>query len=433
MPWQAYVADVGTEILPDGRPAFDQVVVSVPRQQGKTVLAKTIVVERGERLPDQCLVYTAQNRIAARKRVLATGRDLQRQKRVKRVREAIGSELVEWENGSQLEVVSPTASGGHGDTIDLAVLDELWKLQMHVLQGIEPARIARPLSQMWGISTMGTDESDVLNHFVEIGREAVNDPESRLAYFEWSMDPETDDLYDPKHWWRWMPALGRTVTVEAIQAKLATMPRGEALRAFGNVRSRVDEAVIPAEWWEETEDVTAHPQQGMALAVDVNAGPSGVAIGACWEDDDVRTVGLVDYQAGASSEWVPRRLDELCARFRPSVVGLDTAGPATSVAADVRDVCERHGVTFREFRPRDLAAASGFLYDHLRERSIRHSVAEPLDLAVEGAVQKRSGDVWRFDRHNSPVDVSPLIAVSVALYAFHESKLTRMEPFIVRL
>jgi len=56
-----------------------------------------------------------------------------------------------------------------------------------------------------------------------------------------------------------------------------------------------------------------------------------------------------------------------------------------------------------------------------------------LDLAVEGAVQKRSGDVWRFDRHNSPVDVSPLIAVSVALYAFHESKLTRMEPFIVRL
>ena len=38
MPWQRLVADVGCELAPDGGPAYREVVVTVPRQSGKTSL-----------------------------------------------------------------------------------------------------------------------------------------------------------------------------------------------------------------------------------------------------------------------------------------------------------------------------------------------------------------------------------------------------------
>ncbi len=39
MPWQRAAADVGCEIDPDtGGPAYREVIITVPRQQGKTTL-----------------------------------------------------------------------------------------------------------------------------------------------------------------------------------------------------------------------------------------------------------------------------------------------------------------------------------------------------------------------------------------------------------
>jgi phage terminase large subunit-like protein len=38
MPWQQLVADVGWELAEDGRPAYREVVLTIPRQNGKTTL-----------------------------------------------------------------------------------------------------------------------------------------------------------------------------------------------------------------------------------------------------------------------------------------------------------------------------------------------------------------------------------------------------------
>src|ERR1043166_6947186 len=47
MPWQAYVADVGCEIdSATGLPAYREVVVTVPRQSGKTTLFLSWQIDR---------------------------------------------------------------------------------------------------------------------------------------------------------------------------------------------------------------------------------------------------------------------------------------------------------------------------------------------------------------------------------------------------
>src|SRR5690348_15325275 len=46
MPWQRLVADVGLELTDDGRPAYREVVFTVPRQSGKTTVILGWAVQR---------------------------------------------------------------------------------------------------------------------------------------------------------------------------------------------------------------------------------------------------------------------------------------------------------------------------------------------------------------------------------------------------
>jgi hypothetical protein len=56
-----------------------------------------------------------------------------------KARLGVGAERISWPNGSQFEVIAPTDSGGHGDSIDFMLVDEGWKLERAVLGGIRPA------------------------------------------------------------------------------------------------------------------------------------------------------------------------------------------------------------------------------------------------------------------------------------------------------
>ena len=98
---------------------------------------------------------------------------------------------------------------------------------------------------------MGTEDSEVLNGFVERGRVAVSDPESRLGYVEYSA-PDGIDAFDPANWSLWMPALvqNESVTVEKIQTAGDTFAGtpSEWLRAYGNVLTRSDASVFPVDW-----------------------------------------------------------------------------------------------------------------------------------------------------------------------------------------
>ena len=110
---------------------------------------------------------------------------------------------------STYSIFAPNKKGGHGATADAVLIDEAWTLTSEVLQGIIPAMAARPLAQMLIVTSMGTLESTVWNGLVEAGRAAVDNPDSDIAYIEYSADTE-EDVFNPKLWSRWMPALGIT-------------------------------------------------------------------------------------------------------------------------------------------------------------------------------------------------------------------------------
>jgi phage terminase large subunit-like protein len=72
LPWQKLVLSVALEQA-RGRPAYRDVLVSVPRQSGKSTLVLARIVWQLTEFPGSRVLYGAQTRIAARQRCSRRG------------------------------------------------------------------------------------------------------------------------------------------------------------------------------------------------------------------------------------------------------------------------------------------------------------------------------------------------------------------------
>src|SRR5262245_11663410 len=170
----------------------------------------------------QRILYTAQTRNDARKKWEDEHVAVLQQSPLRgmfRVRLSNGAEAIRWRNGSMHGVTSSTEKAGHGETLDLGVIDEAFAHDDDRLeQALKPTMVTRPQPQLWIVSTAGTLKSTYLREKVEAGRLAADAGiTSGVAYFEWSADPDVDPA-DEQARYGYMPALGRTVRPEGIAA-----------------------------------------------------------------------------------------------------------------------------------------------------------------------------------------------------------------------
>ena len=56
------------------------------------------------------------------------------------------------------------------------------------------------------------------------------------------------------------------------------------------------------------------------------------------------------------------------------------------------------------------------MYDTVDEKGLRHLGGLELRQAVKGATKRPLGDAWAWSRRNSTVDISPLVAATLALW-----------------
>jgi hypothetical protein len=126
LPWQRLVLSVALE-QSRGRPAYRDCLVSVPRQSGKSSLALALIIWRMLQEPETRVLYGAQTRSAARKKLLLGWWPLLARSPLAdrfELYRGFGAEMVTADNGSTLELLSATESSGHGETTDLVIVDE---------------------------------------------------------------------------------------------------------------------------------------------------------------------------------------------------------------------------------------------------------------------------------------------------------------------
>ena len=445
MPWQRHVLDVSLEIDPStGRLAYRRVVLLVPRQSGKSTEVLVVAVHRALAWGHaQRIAYTAQTRNDARKkweddhvRELDESPIGQLRPKPYRVRLTNGNEGIVWANGSIHGLTATTEKSGHGPTLDLGFVDEAFaQPDDRIEQAYSPAMITRPDPQLWVLSTAGKTpgSSPYLWGKVEAGRAMIEEGEpTSTAYFEWSAADDWDRA-SPETWRRTMPALGHTQSLDAIAAEFDAMPPAEFDRAYLNRwNPHAVDTVIPRDLWDagaQSPDLL----NPVTFAVDVTPDRAWSAIAAVGEaagQPERRAGEIVDHRRGTG--WVVARMRDLYDRHGPKAVVLDPAGPAGALLVPLEDA----GIPMTVASTRDHQQACGGLLDDIVDGVFLHRGQPVLDVAVDGAVRRRVGDSWLWSRTSSAVDISPLVALTLARWGHIrpvEDDLDGLEDFVLSI
>lgn len=421
MPWQRHVADVATEVDPGtGRLVYRDVVLTVPRQSGKSTLILALTIHRALLFGSpQRTVYAAQTRLDAKKKLLLDWLPLvQHSPFVSAMHpvRATGEEAFAWDNGSLTQIVANTEKAGHGSTLDLGLVDEAFsQVDNRLEQAFSPAMITRPQPQFWVVSTAGTAKSVFLNSRISTGRVVCAAPDAKMAYFEWSADPAADPA-DPATWASCMPALGFTVTQDAVAAELDKMRDNidEFRRAYMNLPtvSERHEPIIAAEVWDARCDRSSRIHGPKVFSLDVSPDRGVVAIGVAGRREDGRLHGEV-VQVTGSTAGVVDRLVQLSGDHGQASVVIDAAGAAGSLLPEL----ETAGVPVRLMSMRDAAAACGQFYDAVVNDDFVHIGQPLLDQALAAATKRPLAGAWALNRRRGAGDISPAVAVINATFA----------------
>ena len=148
---------------------------TTPRQSGKSVAQQILALSWMSEAPGLHGIYMAQNRLSATNRLRGMTALCQRAGLDHKATFGVGNEkLILYVDGEEsvIQVMAPTESAAHGESLDLAILDEIAFIDPIVMQGITPAMAARPEALLLMVSTAGTlAGSDLLNGLVAQGSE----------------------------------------------------------------------------------------------------------------------------------------------------------------------------------------------------------------------------------------------------------------------
>lgn len=463
MPWQAYIHDVANEVDPvSGWWAYDEVVVTVPRQAGKTTLKIPLYRHRMQLVPSGEMWMTAQNGEKAVKRwTKATDALLRLPNADRELKRWIGRsawKLRDNATGALLVPFAPNDENMHGESPDLVDVDEWWAFDAVAAEGLQaayrPGLLTRN-AQVWKTSTMGTEESAGLNADVKKGRAAVEmDRRTGTAYFEWSIEDEPggvpiDDLTDEQlveaclaiH-----PAVGFHPTAPAEKMRFqirqdlkragndgeGTLSRREYIRAYGN---RLQSAsggwkVIPQPAWvRQMSRRPIPPTAPVGLGFEVDPDGRDAAVAVAWRDGNGKALVEITKVADGAG-WVAGTVIGLEQRWQIRQTAVQNSGPARHVA----DKVIAADVEVLRMSQMDFSAACQQFYTEVMSRQLEHLGQAALNNAVEHVDKRRSGPTgawsWKVD---PTVSITALVAATAALWAYDHPRDTEPDigPFRV--
>lgn len=427
-PWQRYVLDHALGERPDGKWAALQVACWVPRQNGKGAIIEARVLAGLFLLGERRILWSAHEYKTAQEGFLRIRELIQNapdfNRLVKRYWEGSGEQGIELTTGQRLKFIARSRGSGRGFSGDCIILDEAQELnllQMKALFSTMSAKSIEGNPQVWYLGTPPEDPAA----WIYTIRQAGEKGKDRLAYFDWGLgeiDPSVSlkerlaQYADRDLWYQANPGLGIRISEEFCADELSTLREGFAPERLGMwLPYAGDEAtgwqVISEAAWEAAEDPGSQIDGRPAFGVYVPPDRSYAAIGVAGaRAGGGRHIEVVDYQPGVA--WVVPRLREL-EKHRPSVVVVDDKALAEEAEA-VGLVVHRANVV-------DAVTGCQLLFDavcgpDVAARDVRHIGQSELTDAVRGAVKRDVGGSWAWARRDLAVDVTPLAAVSLALF-----------------
>lgn len=429
MPWQRDALAVACEIDPaTGLYWYDTVIIVVLRRAGKTTISRAKLTHRALTTIDGRMIYTAQNRLKALKRLrddfyLPLYRS-QLRETLEKPRWRGGEEAVRWKSGAELAIDTVSENAGHGDMNHEGHIDEAYAHADNTLEGgLQPTLMTVDGSQLWVLSAAGKAHSGYLLDKVEVGRALVESGrETRTCYIEYSA-PDDWDSADPESVAATHPGIGHTISLDRVMAlRDSSKDHSEWERAWLGwwPKPKTPPRVIPTSAWESNystgDDETWTGIPFWTIDTSPDRETTSIAMGAR-STVPGKTCYLELYDQLLGTAGVVAALVKLRSQFGGDIVALDGNGAAKSLRKDLEaagfDVVLVSG-------PNRVDACGGF-YDDALVGNLRFENDELLNKSMGNAVKQNvGGRAWIFARNRTLADISGLYAVVFARWLFKE-------------
>lgn len=225
-PWQEDVFESALGERRAGRWAATQVAVSAPRQNGKSQLIVARFLAGALLFGEKKIIVSAHQQDTAREtfnkflEIYDEHESLRKRIKPNGIMNAINREMIKFTNGATVQFKARSGAGGRGFSCDCLLLDEAQILSQRVWVSINSTMSARPNPQVWLLGTPPTPDDDG-EVFGRVRKAGLSGKSTRLAYLEWSADPEDDPAAEMTRW-KANPAWNTRINHEVVQGEFET-------------------------------------------------------------------------------------------------------------------------------------------------------------------------------------------------------------------
>lgn len=393
--------------------------MSLPRQVGKTYMIAGLVFALCINNPGMLIIWTAHHLKTSGETFLAMQAFAERSKVapfVRKVYTGSGDEEVRFHNGSRILFGARERGFGRGiPGVDALVFDEAQILSDRALD----AMLATMNTSSFGMHLyIGTPPrpDDSSESFTRMRSEALSEaPDPDTAWIECGADKGSSPS-DRKQWAKANPSYPHRTPVQAfqrLQKKLT--PEGflrEGLGIWDEASNKV-EVFGPGAWEALAQPAPAGmPMRALGVAVAVDLRKSAlVAVG---EADGVAHAKPLHHEGGTA--WVVDRVRDLVRKHEVPVV-IDGKGPGAVLVPELERAVGSWLVVASTENVLDACAG---IEQSVTDRTLAHEAFPELDDAVVAAVKRDVRDRWAWGRRKSEGDITPLEALTLALWGMHK-------------
>lgn len=401
------------------------VVISIPRQVGKTFLVGYIVFALCLLFPGITVIWTA-HRLRTAAETFAVMQGLTRRVKIKPHIEKVvlgsGDEEITFCSGSRILFGARERGFGRGFAgVDVLVFDEAQILTEKAINDMIPAQnvAPNPLLLYMGTPPTPVDPSEV---FRDKRSKALSGKSADMAYIEFSADEDASPD-DQEQWTKANPSYPRRTPANAMMRMRENLTDESFMReALGVWDSVGSGRIIDAESWVAVADPASMAIDRLALAIDVAPDRSVASVSLAGQRaDELWHVELDEHRTGTG--WIVPWVVGRCERNTIRAVVVDAMSPAASLVEEL----EKAKVKVTTTGARDMANACGQLYDGVMEGWLRHTGQPQVNVALSVARKRPmlGGQAWGWNRVNAGSDITPIVSETLALWGAQSSTVKR--------
>lgn len=419
-PWQEWLIRAILELDDAGDLKYRQCFVSMPRQQGKSELMAIIgliALLRKDGVTNVGVASTAdQARLVHERLLRVITANPALSKFMTKITDTRG---IVTKTGSKYIIRASNAATLQGIPVNTAIVDELHLVKPDVYTALVSGTGARRGTAVYGITTAGDQDSELLLSLYENAEKAINGTLEGFGAFIWeaseSIVPDDDDallalLMESN------PALesGR-LDAKLMLQDLRTMPDIEVIRyRLNRFVDSEDKTFMPLALWQrcgrsEDESVPA----GMRPVFAVDRSPD-------WGYGTI-TMALKDKEGMIWTEVVASFVKPNMEQLLQACMKLTKHGPQTFVMdgyslKELGNELKRRGIsTFVTSQPEVINASSMF-YAKVAQQKLKHANDPILSLQMPLTGRKQVGDAFRVSRKDSSVEIDAVMSTVLAVY-----------------